>query len=82
MATALRNHRLTSASDRPSYTVKPEGRVIPTDPYGNKLYHRPGFKADGAKVYAVDPYGNRRQQAYVVKPAKAFEQAKARAGKK
>ena len=61
--------------------MEPEGRIIPTDPYGNKLYHRPGFKVDGDKVYEADQYGNQKQQAYVVKPPKATpatEQAKAK----
>ena len=66
---------------KPSYTVEPEGRIVPTDRYGNKLYHQPGFKVDGDKVYEADQYGNQKQQAYVVKPPKATpatEQAKAK----
>ena len=42
-------------------------RVVPVDPYGNKLLHKPLHKVEGGKVYATDAYGRVRQQKFEIK---------------
>ena len=43
---------------KPSYTVRNDGRVIQTDPYGNKQYHKQQFQIKGDKIYQTDSVGN------------------------
>lgn len=44
--------------NKPSYTVKDNGRVIEADKYGNQLYNRDGYQIKGDRIYQTDKYGN------------------------
>ena len=44
--------------NKPSYTVRQDGRVIETDPYGNKQYHKQQYQIKDGKVYQTDSVGN------------------------
>lgn len=45
---------------KPSYTIRPDGRIIRTDPYGNKLYSKQQYQIRGDKIIPVDAYGNKQ----------------------
>jgi hypothetical protein len=44
--------------NKPSYTIQKDGRIIQTDPVGNKQYHKQQFQIKGDKVYQIDSVGN------------------------
>lgn len=44
--------------DKPSFTVRNDGRVIETDPLGNKLYDHQQYQIKGNKMYSTDSVGN------------------------
>ncbi len=44
--------------NKPSYTVKDNGRVIEADKYGNPLYNKDGYQIKGDRIYQTDKYGN------------------------
>ena len=44
--------------NKPSYTVKDNGRVIEADKYGNQLYNKDGYQIKGDRIYQTDKYGN------------------------
>ena len=46
--------------NKPSYTLKADGRVILTDAYGNKQYNQQQFVITNNKIVPVDTYGNRQ----------------------
>jgi len=43
---------------KPSYTVRKDGRVIQTDPIGNKQYNKQQYQIKGDKIYRTDSVGN------------------------
>lgn len=47
--------------NKPSYTVKDNGRVIEPDKYGNQLYNKDGYQIKGNRIYQTDKYGNVQQ---------------------
>jgi hypothetical protein len=42
----------------PSWTIQPDGRVIETNPYGEKMHHKQQYKVVGGQVMPVDSVGN------------------------
>ena len=42
----------------PSWTIQTDGRVIETNPYGEKMHHKRQYKVFGSQVIAVDSVGN------------------------
>lgn len=44
--------------DKPSYTVRKDGRIIETDAIGNEQYHKQQYQMKDGKVYPVDSVGN------------------------
>jgi hypothetical protein len=44
--------------NKPSQTIQNDGRVIQTDPYGNKRYDQQQYQIKGDKVYQTDSVGN------------------------
>jgi hypothetical protein len=42
----------------PSWTVQPDGRVIETNRYGEKMHHKQQYKIVGDQVMPVDSVGN------------------------
>jgi hypothetical protein len=42
----------------PSYTVEDNGRIVETDKFGNKQYHKDGYQIKGDRVYQTNKYGN------------------------
>ena len=42
----------------PSWTIQSDGRVIETNPYGDKMHHKRQYKVVGSQVIPVDSVGN------------------------
>ena len=42
----------------PSWTIQSDGRVIGTNPYGEKMHHKQQYKVVGGQVMPVDSVGN------------------------
>jgi hypothetical protein len=42
----------------PSWTVQPDGRVIETNRYGEKMYHKQQYKIVGNQTVPIDTVGN------------------------
>ena len=42
----------------PSWTVQPDGRVIETNRYGEKMHHKQQYKIVGNQMIPVDSVGN------------------------
>jgi len=42
----------------PAWAVQPDGRVIETNRYGEKLYHKQQYKVVGGQITPVDSIGN------------------------
>jgi hypothetical protein len=49
---------------KPSYNVGKDGRVVPTDAYGNKRYDKPQYKVKDGKVYETEAYRRVKQQKF------------------
>ena len=41
--------------DRPSYSVRDDGRLMETDPHGQKQHHKDQFQWKGDRLYVMDP---------------------------
>lgn len=46
----------------PSWTIQSDGRVIETNPYGEKMHHKQQYKVVGGQVMPVDSVGNFQPQ--------------------
>ena len=56
---------------KPSQVVRPDGKVMQVDPYGNRLQQQ--YEVRGDKVYATDSLGNRSGPSFVVQGDKIYQ---------
>jgi len=55
---------------KPSQVVRPDGKVMQVDPFGNRLQQQ--YEVRGDRVYATDSVGNRSAPSFVVKGEKVY----------
>ena len=53
--------------DKPSWTVRDDGRVVENDAFGNAQYHKQQYVVKDGKVYSADATGRAKQPAYEIR---------------